>query len=185
MYGIVNKALEELAISNYGIDVWENIKRRAGVDIDFFISNEPYDDEITYNLAQAASDELGISVNEVLIAFGEWWILYTGRKQYGYLMETGGASFQKFMIHLPMFHNRIMMIYPKISPPEFQVTDIKENSLNLHYFSKRIGLKYFVYGLISGLGKFYQTPVKIELIQDRDKGDEHEIYYIEWDIKKN
>ncbi|MFV8360439.1 heme NO-binding domain-containing protein [Flavobacterium sp. LS1P3] len=32
-----------------------------------------------------------------------------------------------------------MFIYPKLTPPEFKVTDVPENSLNIHYFSKREG----------------------------------------------
>jgi hypothetical protein len=33
------------------------IKVRSGIDIDFFISSEPYDD-ITFTLAQAVSEEM-------------------------------------------------------------------------------------------------------------------------------
>ena len=48
MYGIVNKAIEDLIINNYGIEKWEIIKQKSNIDIDFFMSNEPYDDAITY-----------------------------------------------------------------------------------------------------------------------------------------
>jgi hypothetical protein len=50
MYGIVNKAIEELVKENFGEEKWELIKIRSGVDVEFFISNEPYDDAITYQL---------------------------------------------------------------------------------------------------------------------------------------
>ena len=39
MYGIVNKAIEDLVIANFGEDKWEAIKERSGINIDFFISN--------------------------------------------------------------------------------------------------------------------------------------------------
>lgn len=58
MYGIVNKAIEDLVKVNFGEDKWDAIKEKSGVDVDFFISNEPYDDEITYKLAGAASEIL-------------------------------------------------------------------------------------------------------------------------------
>lgn len=48
MYGIVNKAIEDLVIANFGEEKWEAIKERSGVDIDFFISSEPYDDDVTF-----------------------------------------------------------------------------------------------------------------------------------------
>lgn len=181
MYGIVNKAIEQLVCDNFGTDKWVLIKQHSNIDIDYFLSNEPYDDDITYKLANSASHVLGITVSEVLYAFGEYWVLKTGREKYGSLMESGGDNFKEFIINLPNFHNRIMLIYPKLTPPEFQVSDIHEKSVNLHYFSKREGLKDFVKGLISGLGKMYSTNVSITLIQSREQGASHEIFHIDWE----
>ncbi len=56
MYGIVNKAIEELVLSNFGEEKWELIKKRGDLELDFFISNQPYDDAITYQLAKAVSE---------------------------------------------------------------------------------------------------------------------------------
>lgn len=180
MYGIVNKAIEDLVKANFGETKWDAIKKRSGVDVDFFVSNEPYDDDITYQLAGAVADEMNMPVTEVLLAFGEWWILKTGKEKYGGLMQSGGKSLQEFLVNLPLFHNRIMLLYPKLTPPEFKVSNITSNSLHLHYFSKRQGLQEFVRGLISGLGKMYNTPVTAELIQSRNDGDSHEIFKINW-----
>jgi hypothetical protein len=73
-----------------------------------------------------------------------------------------------------------MLIYPKLTPPEFKVTDVTENSLCLHYFSKRKGLQEFVRGLLQGLGKMFNTSIILELIQTRDEGSTHEIFKINW-----
>lgn len=180
MYGIVNRAIEDLVKANFGEEKWEAIKVRSGIDIDYFISNEPYDDDITYKLAGAVSVEMNISLPEVLQAFGEWWILKTGKEKYGGLMEAGGQSLREFLINLPIFHSRIMLIYPKLTPPEFKVSHIEAQSIQVHYFSKRQGLSEFVHGLLTGLGKMYNTPIAIELIQSREKGDSHEIYKVSW-----
>ena len=157
MYGIVNKAIEELVVANFGEDKWDAIKLRSGIDIDYFISSEPYDDAITFQLAIAVSQE-----------------------KYGGLMEAGGDNLKQFLINLPLFHNRVMLIYPKLTPPEFKVTNVTENSINLHYLSKREGLQDFVRGLIQGLGIMYSTPVTINLIQTRDEGSSHEVFNIIW-----
>jgi len=52
--------------------------------------------------------------------------------------------------------------------------------LHLHYFSKREGLKDFVAGLLSGLGKFYSCPVEVELLTSREEGSTHEIFKVSW-----
>jgi hypothetical protein len=180
MYGIINKAIQDLITDKYGIDNWEAILEKSGVDVDFFLSNEPYDDEITYKMAGAASDVLGISLGEILRAFGEWWILKTGKEKYAGLMESGGKNLKEFLVNLPLFHNRIMLMYPKLTPPEFKVSNIEENSIYVHYHSERKGLQEFVRGLMTGLAKMYSTAVVVELIQSRDNGNSHEIFKVSW-----
>lgn len=180
MYGIVNNAIQDLITQHFGVNKWESIQKRCGIEETFFISNEAYDDEITFKLANAASVELNLTIEEVLIAFGEWWVIKTTKEKYSALMQSGGNNLKEFLINLPMFHNRVMLIYPKLTPPEFKITEINENSLNLHYFSKREGLQEFVRGLIQGLGKVYETPLEIQLLQSRTIGDSHEIFKISW-----
>jgi hypothetical protein len=180
MYGIVNKAIQDLITENFGADDWEAVKEKSGVDVDFFLSNEPYDDDITYKLASAAAEVLGLSVGQVLNAFGEWWVLKTGKEKYGGLMAAGGKNLKEFLINLPLFHNRIMLMYPRLTPPEFKVSDIEENTIHVHYHSKREGLQEFVRGLLSGLSKMYNVETNIELIQSRDEGKSHEIFKVSW-----
>jgi hypothetical protein len=180
MYGIVNKSIEDLVKVNFGDDKWEAVKTRSGVDVDFFISSMPYDDEITFKLAQAVADEMNIALSDVFITFGEWWVIKTTSEKYPGLMNSGGANLKEFLVNLPLFHNRVMLIYPKLTPPEFTVSDIEEKSIHMHYFSKRVGLQEFVRGLLLGLGKLYGTPVIVELIQSRNEGSSHEIFKVSW-----
>jgi hypothetical protein len=180
MYGIVNKAIEELISENYGIEKWTTIRKASGVEVEFFLSNEAYDDEVTYKLANSAARELNLTVDEVLEAFGEWWILRTSQEKYGKLMHAGGRNLREFLINLPNFHNRISLIYPKLAPPEFKVTDQTDSTLNLHYYSGRPGLKNFVRGLVVGLGKMYKEEINIELLTCRESGSDHEIFKISW-----
>ena len=180
MYGIINKSIEELVIENFGEEKWEMIKKRSGIEEDFFISNEPYDDKITYLLAGAISEEMSIPLVQVLFLFGEWWILKTTNEKYGSLMKAGGSNLKSFLTNLPQFHNHIMLLYPKLTPPEFKVSDIEANSINIHYFSKREGLKDFVHGLLSGLGKMFETKIDIILLESRDAGNNHEVFKVSW-----
>lgn len=180
MYGIVNKAIQDLVTSNFGKEKWEIILEKSGIEEDFFISGEAYDDAITFKLAQAVSEEMNMTLQEVLIAFGEWWVVKTTKEKYGGLMESGGSTFKEFLLNLPLFHNRVMLIYPKLTPPEFKISDISENSLNLHYFSKREGLQEFVRGLIQGLAIMFGVTASITLLQTRDLGDSHEIFNVSW-----
>jgi hypothetical protein len=180
MYGIVNKAIEDLVKENFGEEKWDAVKKRSDIDVDFFISNEPYNDDITYKLAGAISEEMNVEVKTVLQLLGEWWILRTTKEKYGGLLQAGGNNLKEFLTNLPVFHNHIMMIYPKLTPPEFKVSDIEEKSIHIHYYSKREGLQEFVRGLLVGLGKMYETPVEIMLLESRDDGSNHEVFKVSW-----
>ncbi|MFM7079536.1 MAG: heme NO-binding domain-containing protein, partial [Bacteroidota bacterium] len=74
----VNQAIQGLVVENFGSDTWEKIKTKAGVAEEAFLSNKIYDDRVTYELAGAAAETLGISVGEVLHAFGKYWVLKVG-----------------------------------------------------------------------------------------------------------
>ena len=86
-----------------------------------------------------------------------------------------------FLRNLPMFHNRIMLIYPKLTPPEFRVSNETETSIDLHYLSAREGLQSFVRGLLIGIGKLYEMEVSVDLLQSRPAGDSHEVFRVSWE----
>ena len=180
MYGIVNKAIEELVLENFGRAAWDRIKLKSGIDTDFFLSNQSYDDKITFDLAKAISHETGLPLDQVMITFGEYWVLKTGREKYGSLMQAGGSNLRDFLLNLPDFHSRILLIYPNLTPPEFRVTSTQANSILLHYHSKREGLQEFVRGLLQGLCKMFETPASIEMVQSRQQGSDHEIFKIDF-----
>jgi hypothetical protein len=181
MYGLVNKAIEDLVTTNFGEDQWEAIKAKAGVDQEVFIGNESYPDETTYNLVGAAADVLGLPSQTILRAFGEHWVLKTAAESYGPMMKSGGKTLRDFLVNLPNFHTRVAMIYPKLEPPRFKCTEVTERSLQLHYITHRAGLTEFVTGLLSGLGKLYQTPCTSRLLKSKDQGADHDIFLVEWE----
>ena len=180
MYGLVNKAIEDLVVSSFGEDKWEAIKTKAGVDVEVFVSNEAYPDDITYNLVGAASEVLATPARDILIAFGEHWVLKTASHGYGAMMRSGGQSLKEFLINLPNFHTRVQMIYPNLQPPRFECTDIAEDTLRLHYHTHRPGLADFVVGLVQGLGKLYQTPATATLVESKADGADHDVFEVRW-----
>jgi hypothetical protein len=180
MYGMVNKAVEEMVCMHHGEPVWERIKSRADVDIDVFMSNEPYPDDITFRLVGAASEVLALPAEEILQAFGEHWVLHTARDGYGGLLQAAGRTLPEFLHNLPNFHARVAMIFPQLQPPRFECTDVTPDSLRLHYFSHRSGLAPFVVGLMHGLGKMYSTPINVRLAQSRTDGADHDVFDVRW-----
>ena len=96
MYGLVNKAVHDMVVQQFGEETWEAIRTRAGVTVESFVSMEPYPDDITDRLVGAASETLGIDPHAILRAFGEYWTRYTAQEGYGELLKirrlTAGLS---------------------------------------------------------------------------------------------
>lgn len=180
MYGIINKALEELVTETFGERVWENIKTKSNIDIDYFISNQSYNDQITYDIAIAISNETKTPLNETLILFGEWWILKTAKEKYGSLLSFGGKNIKEFLEHLPDFHTRVMLLYPNLTPPEFKIINSKENEITIQYSSTRNELKDFVTGLFQGISKLFNTETKIEIVDFKESEKTEISHKINW-----
>jgi hypothetical protein len=178
MYGLINKALQDLVCSRFGEATWEQIKERAGVEEDFFIGMDAYPDELTYRLVAAASERLAMPPEEVLKAFGEHWVLYTGREGYGSLLDMAGRSLKEFLLNLDNMHAHIALSFSNLRPPSFRCTDVTDSSLRLHYHSTRAGLAPLVVGLVQGLGSMFHTEVTIQQSADRAAGADHDEFIV-------
>lgn len=181
MYGMVNQAFEDMIIERFGDECWDRIKAAARVEVDVFISNEGYPDELTYQLVGAASTLLELPAAELLEAFGVHWILQTAREGYGELMAASGRTLEEFLRNLPNFHTRVSLIFPHLQPPRFVCTDQTETSLRLHYYSQRPDLTPFVRGLLRGLGDMFATPLSITQEAARADGADHDIFDLAWE----
>lgn len=180
MYGMINGAIEEMVRMRHGDEAWARVRARAGVDVEVFMSTEAYPDDVTYRLVGAVSEELAAPMDDVLVAFGEHWITYTASEGYGGLLSATGSTLPEFLLDLPNFHARVAMIFPALQPPRFACSDVADDSLRLHYWTKRRGLAPFVVGLVRGLGRRFGTEVEVRLVESRDAGADHDVFEVRW-----
>jgi Haem-NO-binding len=181
MYGLVNKALQDLVCSRFGEAAWETIRRTAGVAVDVFVGMEAYPDDVTYKLVGAASEVLEVSSEEVLKAFGEYWVSYTAKEGYGEILRLAGDTLPAFLQNLDDLHTRVGLLFPRLKPPSFWCTDIREDSLRLHYrpgLDSREGLGPFVVGLVRGLGIRFKIEIEINQTASRSQGADHDEFSI-------
>ena len=172
MYGLVNKAVQDLVVTKFGQEKWDEIKLKADTDVEAFVGMSPYPDEVTYKLIGAASEVLGLPADKILEAFGEYWILYTAKEGYAELLDISGSTFVEFLQNMDNLHGRIQLSFPKLKPPSLECSDISEDSMRLHYNTGREGLAPMVIGILKGLAKRFDTP--IEVIHDKVRGQEND-----------
>ena len=117
MYGIVNKAMEDMVTNLRGRATWEAVKRLAGVDLDSFMDMQPYDDAVTDRLVDAAARLFSLEVDEVLEAFGEYWMLYTAEKGFGDILGAAGTDVFEVLRNVDAMHGRLALTFPDMRMP--------------------------------------------------------------------
>lgn len=178
MYGLINKAIHDLVTSRFGEAKWNEICAKAGVTDAAFVTMVKYPDETTYKLVGAASEALNTPAADILEAFGEYWTVYSAEAGFGHLLDFAGDNLVTFLRNLDNMHTRIALTFPQLEPPSFKVSDVKDGSLRLHYYSKRPGLAPLVIGMVKGLGKRFNTPVTTRLERGRADGHDHDEFVV-------
>lgn len=171
MYGLVNRGIEQLVVSLKGEAAWRQICLKAGVDDTGFVAMCPYSDELTYRLVGAVSEALDMPAEQVLQAFGEYWVLYTAQQGYGELMDAGGANLREFLSNLNDMHGRVETVFPDMQLPLFRVVDLTghtDGAYELQYESQRSGLAPMVMGLVRGLAQRFGEQVEVVLSGEPD-----------------
>ncbi len=181
MYGLVNKAIQDLVCEKFGEDKWNEIKKLSGFEDDFFIGLQTYPDALTYALVKSASKILGAESSVVMETFGEYWILYTANEGYGDMMELAGDTLPDFLNNLDMLHNRLNNLMPNLMPPQFSTRNETANSIELEYRSHRAGFSPMVIGLLRGLCKrFNKEKYSINHIEQKSETNSCDVFRIEW-----
>lgn len=161
MYGLINSALQSMIREKFGDEQWEKVLAASGVPEDSFLTMRSYDDQLTYQLAGAASDVLGAPLETCLEMFGEYWVLEIASKSYGTLMDASGDSMVEFLGNMNSLHDRITGTFINYTPPEFQVEALEPPRYRIHYMSEREGLTPFVNGLLKGLAKRFDSELEM------------------------
>lgn len=178
MYGLVNKAIQEMVCDHFGEEAWKAITELSETKSENFISLESYPDDLTHRLVKSASQVLGISAAEIMEDFGKYWVKFTGQEGYGEMMDLAGDDLPEFLGNLDDLHSRLGVIFPKMQPPSFQCSDQEKQTLNLHYYSHRKGMAPMVSGLVEGLGERFDTAVEVTQVQDREQGADHDVFSV-------
>ena len=178
MNGLVNRAIEQLVVSMKGEAGWRGVCAHAGVAADGFVAVQSYDDDVTYRLVEAVSKRLDLPAEQVLEAFGMYWITYTADEGYGALMSSGGTNLREFLLNLDDLHGRVENLFPALRLPLFRVEDVSPTEYRLFYTSERAGLAPMVLGLVKGLAKRFDQAVEVLHVHAKARVDEDDIFSV-------
>jgi hypothetical protein len=160
----------DLVVATADQETWEKVCKRAGLPSTRFSNTTVYDDSVTYDLVEAASQELDLNPRQVLESFGRHWILFTGQEGWGPLFEMAGPDLRSFVEGLDAMHARVQASMPECRMPSFSVSTDSDGSLDVAYQSERNGLEPMVLGLLAGLAEHFDEKWNIREVGPNEDG---------------
>jgi len=161
MIGWINLSVESFITTTFGADKWAAVvdhlgDKATGKAFDTnWVSSCPYPDAVTYDIVIAAAGILGVTVNQALEAYGEYFVKYVAAQGYTKLLNCLGSSFGEFLRNLNNLHLHLSMSFEAMEAPAFRCEKVTPKSVELHYFSKRPALWPLVVGVLRGMARSY------------------------------
>lgn len=178
MYGLVNTAVADLARTIGGEQAWQEICSHAQVPPVAFVGMTGYPDDVTYRLIDGASAVLGLAPEQVLTAFGRYWVRYTAQQGWGPLLQAAGETLPEVLGGLDALHARVRLLMPELRPPSFRCVELSPTVLRLDYWSERPGLAPMVVGLVEGLAELLGGSATITHVQAAADGHDHDSFTV-------
>jgi hypothetical protein len=118
MHGMVNRALQGFIVTNYGPDVWAEVRSVARLPEDGFEAMHRYDHAVTLTVFGSAVDVLGKHPNALLEDIGTYLVTDPQLEPLRRLLRFGGGTFMEFLISLEELPDRARLAMPELEMPE-------------------------------------------------------------------
>jgi hypothetical protein len=160
MKGTIAKCLEELVVTQFGRDKWEQSLKDVGLSPStVFWPMSDIDDAQVMGLVEAVCKNLSITLVQAADAFGAYWVNVYSQRMYPLYYERN-ATARDFLLDMDNVHMQATRTMEKARPPRFDYEWKDDRSLIMHYKSER-GLIDFVVGLARGVGKYYGENIEV------------------------
>ncbi len=124
----------------------------------FFVTTSVVPDEEVLKLLRSTASVLGITLDEAMDVFGDFWSTTYAPSIYGAYYKKAKSA-REFLLNLDHVHVA-MTKTAGASPPRFRYEWRKDNHLVMHYGSPR-GLVALMPGLIRGVGRYFRENLTV------------------------
>ncbi|KAK7102525.1 guanylate cyclase soluble subunit beta-2-like [Littorina saxatilis] len=154
MYGQIHCVIRDLVLSLFGNDKFQEVLEACPLNEDeHFMVFKQYPDSLTFALIDAVSERTKLHRDDVLKAFGKFFLTYCMKHGYDKMLRTMGADLVAFIQNLDSLHSLLSLSYKGIVAPSFSCFEDADGMLELHYYSSRPGFYPVCIGLMEAVGK--------------------------------
>lgn len=160
MKGTIVRCLEELVVTQFGQDKWEQCLQDVGLKAStVFLPMSDIPDEQVAELTQAVCNTLGITLSQAADAFGDYWVNVYCQKMYPMYFERKATS-RDFLLDMDNVHVQMTRAMERARPPRFDYEWKNDKTLVMHYKSHR-DMADFLVGLARGVAKYYKEDILV------------------------
>lgn len=171
MKGIIFRALEELVVTNYGMDQWERLLEQSNLVDRYFLGPKSYPDEELIALVTVISSTLNKPQPELIRDFGQYLFGFLSRSHKDLVDQ-----FDRFDTLIEgidgIIHKEVEKLYAEPNLPSILVQRISNNELHITYDSPR-KLCFCAEGLIHGAASYFGTDIHLVHETCTHQGAEH------------
>ncbi|MDR0721779.1 MAG: heme NO-binding domain-containing protein [Treponema sp.] len=165
MKGLIVLCIAELIKKVSGEPQWQEILKRSGLPTDLQLTSiSDVDDGVIQEVLKNIGEVLQLSPQQISEAFGDYWVNNYACKHYK-AYYYGINSAKAMIMKIDTIHEQVTKIIPNARPPRFDVEEIDEHTLKVHYKSHRKMIDFYI-GLVKGVGKFFKTPVQVKKLSE-------------------
>lgn len=159
MKGIIFNYLGEMVEEQFGLEAWDALLAKTGLDGQF-IASETYPDEQLMSLVAAANEATGIDSKDLVRAFGQFMLPHF--KATNPQFFEGQSDLKSFLLTVDrVIHVEVRKLHPGSVLPEFSYDDESDSELTMHYTSPR-KLCFLAEGLIQGSAEHFNTQYELD-----------------------
>jgi hypothetical protein len=70
-----------------------------------------------------------------------------------------------FIMGMDFIHAEVTKNIQNAHPPRFDIEELDENRIKVHYKSKRNMIDFYI-GLVKGVGKYFKTPLEVKKLSE-------------------
>lgn len=159
MQGVVFNIIEDVVLTLYDEDMWDQIIDDAGVD-GVYSSTGSYDDGEVLAIVGAASAALDIAVPDLLVVVGRH--AFEGlTRRYPDLVGAEDNTVDFLRRVEDFIHPEVTKLYPAATLPRFEFEDLPDGKTRMIYTSPR-DLHFLAEGMIMGAAEHFEEEIEVE-----------------------
>lgn len=165
MKGVIISCLRDMVVDYYGLSKWEEVLERGGLDRQHvFLLTNSIDFRLAVQIIASACKVLNSSFEQIMEAFGEYWVKVYAPKLYGFYLRNVNSA-KDLILRIDEIHQKAARDLTNTKPPRFQYEWKDDKTLIIKCFSSW-RLVDLAVGIFRGVGKRYQENLRVEKIDN-------------------